>query len=81
MAKAVTAEPIEQTPDKRFPDEIVNMPVEVYLPLLEADENNIKPEQKVKITINGKDHFIERGRRQKVPYFVYRAAKVTYPQL
>lgn len=64
-----------------LPEDILNHPINVYLPLLESDEDNVKPEQKVKVTINAKEHIIHRGRWQDIPYFVYVNAKIAYPNI
>ena len=41
--------------------------VEVRAPYLEADENNVKPDQRIKYKVNGFTYYIERGRRTKIP--------------
>ena len=72
-------QPEEQV--KPLPKDVLEMPIDVYLPTLEADEDELKPDQSVKLTVNGKEYFIDRGHWQKIPFWLYRNAKVAYPNI
>jgi hypothetical protein len=55
--------------------------VDVRLPLQEPDENNVKPSQIFKYTINSVDYTIERGRNKKIPRDHFLVLRVGMPNL
>lgn len=55
--------------------------VDVKLPYLEPDENNVKPDQTFHYTFNGNDYTIERGRNKRIPRDHFLILRVGMPNL
>lgn len=55
--------------------------VQIVLPLLADESNNVKVDQTEHVTINGRTTLIRRGVYVDVPVSVFCALKIKYPNL
>jgi len=55
--------------------------VQIILPMLADDINNVKVDQSEHVTINGRTTLIRRGVHVDVPVSVFQVLKIKYPML